>query len=777
MAACTAALVETAMERRNGSGGDNEEVVVSPNEMFVVTLAALTSLQTSLENKQQQQQQQQQQNQEVQQQQEEVNAAIATELENTALPLLEILRRFLPYVAHFSNNQGALLSHQFGMLSRSLRLFVAMAYALPPPSALSGDSGKKGKRHQKGGNGGAAGGGGGGANALLRQILKTCTTLLLTSPSSVSEKDIGKLLHGTIIPMFHDARPKVRKAAWGCATEIVIVASSSSSSSSSLLDEGDDTVPETIIASHIQKKKMVADFLWEYCHAVITTTHSSKEDSTTKVIHVLRFLTSSLPYADDERIRIKFGEVCLKIMGGDTGGGEGKKKKKKTGEVSMEVVRELLLTLLSCLEQTEKEQEAFEQNDNATLVKEEELPKFAARALAFLLQHRPNMANSSYSSVGDVTVVYGRSLMACMERMMGLTRNNGIADMSGAVPASQLLAIKLLPNVLTYMLQLCDAPSGNSGGEGANTNDIAETCGSEFNQFVSRMMPIVMSYIVIDNDTLKGDGVKLQRLALEVIPSCIPIIQQALQIQYRNAWGSILSGGYVSFVSNLAMKKLELNEGSAVGGNDALSELGSKLQSWMKTLVSSLLRLHDDVEKDGIARTAVEYATSGLIRGMGLELFLSMVDFIGDDEENSKKKSSLSSTTTGGGIRDDRAWLVSLMKPSASTSSSLAVSSSLIPGTMLASSATTQTHLATFQGRVLNLARRCDAASADGHRTVAEASIQQSRVVEIWGLFPSFCVHPLDMKENFGALAKTVVKALGDHSRYPKIVVSTFESC
>ena len=87
-------------------------------------------------------------------------------------------------------------------------------------------------------------------------------------------------------------------------------------------------------------------------------------------------------------------------------------------------------------------------------------------------------------------------------------------------------------------------------------------------------------------------------------------------------------------------------------------------------------------------------------------------------------------------------------------------------------SCTTKTHLSFFQGRVLNLARRCDAASADGHRTTAEASIQKLRVVELWALLPAFCLHPMDMKENFAALAKTMMKALGDNSRYPKLIVS-----
>jgi len=261
------------------------------------------------------------------------------------------------------------------------------------------------------------------------------------------------------------------------------------------------------------------------------------------------------------------------------------------------------------------------------------------------------------------------------------------------------------------------------------------------------MIPIVVSY-------LNNSNAKLHRVALEILPQCIPILsQQAVQIKYRNAWGSILPGGYATLTSSLATclleKRASLNDDSDLEGN---------LQSWIKTLVSSLLRLHGDVEKDGTARTAVEYATSTVIRGMGVELFLSVVEFVDNDgNDNGEKKKS----TTGGGIREDRAWLLPLMKQSAATTTSTSLSKVAV---------TSQTHLAFFQGHVLQLARKCDAASADGHRTAAEISIQRARVVECWSLFPSFCLCPLDMKENFGTVAKTVVKALGDHGRYPKLI-------
>jgi hypothetical protein len=317
--------------------------------------------------------------------------------------------------------------------------------------------------------------------------------------------------------------------------------------------------------------------------------------------------------------------------------------------------------------------------------------------------------------------------------------------------------MKLLPNVLSSILHLCDEATE---GDGAGVANSVEMCGSEFNQFVSRMFPIVTSYFTVVTDSDDDASSKtLQRVSLEATSSCIDIIRQALKIEYRNAWGNILPGGYATFTSTLAVHLLEMRvDAGNEAGNDN-SEIESKLLVWLKELVLSLLRLRDDVEKDGTARTAVEYATSTVMRGMGLELFLSFVDFTDDQVESGDKKKKSLNTATGGGLW----WLLPLMKQSASSDTSSLTSSSSI---------TIQSHLSFFQGRVLNLARRCDAASADKHRTAAEASIQKQRVAEVWSLFHYFCIHPVDMKENFAATAKTVVKALGDHSRYPKLVVS-----
>ena len=212
----------------------------------------------------------------------------------------------------------------------------------------------------------------------------------------------------------------------------------------------------------------------------------------------------------------------------------------------MDIMKSVLVTLLSCLEVTD-----FEEEQSALLggVKktssgggEDEMSKFASRTLAFLLQHRPKNSNASYNSDNeeDVNVIYGQCLLACMGRMLG-NNDNGSDNVEEA--PSKLLAMKLLPNVMTSMLHLCESHNGEEDGDKASSS----TCGSEFNQFISRMIPIVISYINNNNNSNNGNSNKLHRIALEILPQCIPILQSSLKIQYRNVWGCILSGGYSTF--------------------------------------------------------------------------------------------------------------------------------------------------------------------------------------------------------------------------------------
>lgn len=570
--------------------------------------------------------------------------------------------------------------HQLPSITKTIRLLDGISASLPDGGSASNQPG---------------------SSALQRRLLNACTTLLLLSPAPSSGKETNELLN-VILGRVEDPRPKVRKAAWGSLVEICMVLSEDN------IHETTDEGQATKFRQHLMtQRKGLVNKIWTFCHNVLTSKKKRKLD-TMELVHVLTFLENAVPYCESETC-VKFGEVCLTLLASSDG--------------NADMVRQSLSTSLSCLEVPQQSPEG-----------EVTMAKFASRALAFLLQHRPN--------ADSAVLVYARCLLSCMGHMAGNThQQEGVVGVE-----SKLLAFKLLPQVMKSMLHLCD-----TSGEG-----IAESCGAEFNQLLSRIMTIIVSaaYGKVGHE-------QLSRVATETIPQCIPVVQEALHIQYRNGWGSILPGGYATFTISLAVALLEWDSKDK-------EEEERNLRSHVKSMVLALLRLRQDVEKDGTARNAVEYATSTIVRGMGVELFMALVDFVDEDSDAGQNNSTVLSCTTGGGIRDDRAWLLPLLKQSAP----LLASESTMELPVFTESCTTKTHLSFFQGRVLNLARRCDAASADGHRTAAEASIQKSRVVELWALLPAFCLHPMDMKENFAALAKTMMKALGDNSRYPKLIVS-----
>ena len=568
---------------------------------------------------------------------------------------------------------------------------------------------------------------------MTRQLHKTCTTLLLFHPAAFNSTTAGgNDLYQFLLDGVQDVRPKVRRGAWTCLGEICRVAYETENHLNVSQEEEDEMGDDEMEKRREMKQRLlssrrgIASKVYNFVHCILSLTSKSQkkkqkkmimnavEKDPSKIIHALRFLENAMEYCGNHEIRIQFGEDCLALLG-DNNNAQG-----------VEMVRQVLVTLLSCLDVSGE--------DGGNAKSGEIMTKFAARALAFLLQHRP--------SDSTVYVIYARCLMGCIDGMVGDNDNNH----NHTTPPSKLLAFKLFPNIIKSMLHLCDSPDNSP-----------ESCDAEFNRLLSRMTPVLVSAAYPDEGE-KNE--QLHRVALETISQCLPVLRQALQIQYRNGWGSILSGGYGTFVTGLA--------GAFLRGEEE-DESGELLQSQIKEMVLALLRLRQDVEKDGTARTAVEYATSTVIRGMGLELFMTLVDFVKEDDDQSNGMiSTNNATTTGGGIRDDRAWLLPLMKQSAP----IFASETAVDIPMFSESLTTKSHLSFFQGRVLNLARRCDAASADGHRTAAEASIQKARVIELWALFPAFCLYPVDMKENFAALAKTLVKALGDYTRYPKLIVS-----
>jgi hypothetical protein len=218
------------------------------------------------------------------------------------------------------------------------------------------------------------------------------------------------------------------------------------------------------------------------------------------------------------------------------------------------------------------------------------------------------------------------------------------------------------------------------------------------------------------------------------IESCVAAMQKILHYRSKSNWDASLP-----CLASLAVVIVQ----GMVPSSGADEETMAIMQSRVKPLVGGLVQLHADVD-DKRSKQVVQGAIGTIVEGLGAEIFMGLVNLC-DDSKDSK--------VVHGAVSNERAWILDVIKSSLSTDSN-----------------PYRPRLAFYQSHVLALARKCDSASASDNLTVVEASIQRSRVIDLWGLFPSFCLQPLDIEVTFPALAQTFVKAMGD-KRYPELLV------
>jgi hypothetical protein len=77
--------------------------------------------------------------------------------------------------------------------------------------------------------------------------------------------------------------------------------------------------------------------------------------------------------------------------------------------------------------------------------------------------------------------------------------------------------------------------------------------------------------------------------------------------------------------------------------------------------------------------------------------------------------------------------------------------------------------LAFFQQSVLSLARQWDGLSVNHPE---KAAFHKGRVMDLWNLFPCFCLHPGDLETAFPVLSPILIRAMSDKRYHPHLVVS-----
>ena len=300
----------------------------------------------------------------------------ATDSLATQVALLELLRTTVPHVS--SAAIGATLS----VTSRILRGVVASSQEVTEMET----------RDELGG-----------INATLRAVVRASAEVLKRMPLAAPEKAVKHLYHGTILTLFEDRRPKVRKAAHSATCELLMK----------------DTCHPAVIQS-----------VESYAHLRLEKARKDANAENVHLLHLLSFLERAIVHVDS-KMGASVTELLMAMLQTDSNPSDfvaSISRKDVTSKVML--VNGLLSTLVAVLEHDDPSRnEAY----NA----------FAARVLASLLQARPMILFGSGSCDTDLIdsgrTLYGRVLLLSCQRVL---------------QSNPKVGCKLFPLVIQMILQL-----------------------------------------------------------------------------------------------------------------------------------------------------------------------------------------------------------------------------------------------------------------------------------------------------------------------------------
>ena len=432
-----------------------------------------------------------------------------------------------------------------------------------------------------------------------------------------------------------------------------------------------------------------------------------------KVMHLLSFLerTMSIVRVD---ILVQLGEVLVRLIAGVAAAATATSSSKMGATTAesqaLSTYARMVGGALLCLVagiERDGDEDEDDETDSAAAIRQ-----LAQRVLASLLQlHLPSLGQ-------ECRPAHAQCLVSCCCSLVGSSPENGKGD-----AASIAIVTKLLPLTASTLVELSDGEAG-----------IAEAVCAELGRWVRSCFTVVAAAVPSDAAATKSVG------------DCIEALSKLMHHRFRHNWEvnlPVLAGAVVAVAERHGREAAEDEDGSTL----TIQMVGPT--------VKGLVRLRSDVN-DGASRHAIENAVSVVIAGIGMEAFLGIVSLEEGDgvSKHANKKKKQKQPTAVGGIHPDRTWLLPVLK-SASASTS----------------AHHRPNLAFFQGTILALARKCDAATAASSLTAAEADAQKARVLELWSLLPAFCSNPADVEVTFPTLSQTLIKAVAD-KRYPQLVVS-----
>ncbi|KAL7557491.1 hypothetical protein ACA910_019338 [Epithemia clementina (nom. ined.)] len=626
----------------------------------------------------------------------------------------------------------------------------------------------------------------GGANAVLRGSCRAVAqflqrvTVATPSNNAASAQAMVQLYMGTLVRLWDDARPKVRKAAQTAALQVLLLNTTTTPSSSSSHHRDLVRATSQYFNSMLTKAKSEMEETMDGRGSKSIGKHASSSSSSSTLLHGLAMLEQCLVRLDFDTLSKNAMELLTVLFQVDAAMAAAASSSSEYVTTKIHKIHHLssqqhhgflLQSILSVItkaldpdeeddEQEEVETDNLQDSQAAAIAKipnmnkkhhptlQIKIEEWSGRVLASLLTAQPAVLFRSGSAPDEVLErgrsLYGHAVLAAMRRVMeGQLRKNNRNSTSNN--NTNNLAYRLLPLVIQMVLLLSKPVARNFHIEDDEDDDSegASIGNALLVDLTQLFRSAPFQQLLATGKNIGKEQSEQQLLLLErCTKDSIKGLNAVFRPEYKPCWAVGLKA-LVVFLQKVV-------EAASIAGDAVPDEVSAS--------VELLLYQRNQVPPNSPPQRSIEDAFSTLVQGIGIQATWPLISWNASSSSSSntgKTKNLNDNDTTSLGISLDRAWVLSTMRSAALTAQPN------LP------------RLAFFNERVLVVARQEDRLAATTTETKSKASAKsrlhhQTCVVSLWSLLPCFCKAPGDIALALPALATVLSKALED-SRYPRL--------
>ena len=571
----------------------------------------------------------------------------------------------------------------------------------------------------------------GGSNAVLRGSCRAvaCFVQRLTESTSVDTKAIQQLYLSTLIRLWEDGRPKVRKGAQSSALQI--------------LQETRNTPVHSVVlkaTSHYFHSILIKarKELEATMNGKTPVPNERSKESSSALLHGLSMLERCMVSLDFDTLSTDVMELLALVFQVDATMAAAASKSSDFVTTKMSKIQSLsdhcfllhglLSVIIKALEHDEEEEDRLD-GDTTSKTKAEtikvKINTWSGRVLASLLSAQPAVLFRSGSAPDQVLErgrsLYGQAVLAALRRVVeNKDQSNG-------------LSYRLLPLTIQMVLLLSKPVVLSHHGH----DNPDESASFVANGLLSDLTQIFRSRSFHNLIMMAEQKQDIHDLLVRCLTESLRGMHVLFRPEYHPCWSVGLKALVVL---------LEQIINTRPGGERPLSV------KVISTNVENLIDQHHVTPNHALQRH-VEDALSTLVQGTGIEGLWSFISW----HPGQSPATDTTNNDSKLGIHVGRAWVLTTMKNAALTAQ---------PRSQ---------HLGFFQKHILVMARQMDRLAAEAAQAETTVSTKKSilhhraRVVDLWSLLPCFCKAPTDVATALPALSVVLSKALED-SRYPQLV-------